>query len=98
MTRKLKAEYEKWGLLMNTEKRQYLIVGEETTDLILENNKRIKKCNRYKYVGIIFNEEGTDDTEIKSRINKAKQIIISLNGLISMEHRNWNRREEKNVR
>ena len=43
MTRKLKEEYEKLGLLMNVEKTQYLCVGEETTDLILESNERIEK-------------------------------------------------------
>ena len=31
MTRKLKEEYEKWGLLTNIEKTLYLCVGEETT-------------------------------------------------------------------
>ena len=42
MTRKLKEEYKKWGLLMNTEETQYLCVAEETTDLILENNERMQ--------------------------------------------------------
>ena len=44
MIRKLKEQYEKWGLLMNKEKMQYLSVAEETTDLILENNERIKNA------------------------------------------------------
>ena len=53
-------------------KTQYLCVGKGTTDFVLENNERIKKCNS---LGINFNEGETDDVEIKSRINKAKQII-----------------------
>ena len=40
MTCKLKDEYEKMGFLTTIEETQ--CVGEETTHLILENNKRIK--------------------------------------------------------
>ena len=34
------------------------------------------------HLGINFNKEGTDDVEIRSRINKAKQKIRSLNGIL----------------
>ena len=51
---------------MNKEKTQYICVGEETTDLIVDNNERINKCNSYKQLGINFNKEETDDVEVSS--------------------------------
>lgn len=41
-TRKLKEEYEKWRLEMNMKKTLYLCIGEDSTDLILENNDTIE--------------------------------------------------------
>ena len=46
-----------WELVMNIEKPHYPCVGEETTDLIFKNDKRIKKCNSYKYLEINLNAQ-----------------------------------------
>lgn len=47
MARKLKEEYENWGLQINPDKTKYLCIGEETTNLDLENNEIIKVCEEY---------------------------------------------------
>lgn len=43
-TQKLKEEYGKWGLQMNVEKPQYLGIGEDTTDIVLESGEIVAKC------------------------------------------------------
>ena len=75
---------------MNVEKTQCLCVEEEITNLFccIKNSvvykiySCIKKCKSYKYLRINFNEEGTYNVEIKSRINKATKIIRLLNGIL----------------
>ena len=68
-------------------KTQYLCIGEDTTDIVLESGEIVAKCENYKYLGINFNKEGTNDTEIKCRVNKARTIIKSLNGIpVSYTH------------
>ena len=50
MFRKLKEEYEKWGLNINTTKTEYLKIGdmqEEDPDLQIH---RIGKCREFKYL------------------------------------------------
>ena len=63
---------------INTKLRRQIILNEVKNVIkrifLTHKNECIKKFNSYKYLGINFNEEGTDDAEIKSRINKAKQI------------------------
>ncbi|PSN54763.1 hypothetical protein C0J52_20223 [Blattella germanica] len=41
MTRKLVAEYEKWGLNINLKKTNYMAIGTVSKDLILEEGKGI---------------------------------------------------------
>lgn len=43
----------------NIIKTQYLFIGEESTGLNLKNNEVIKECERYKYLGIHFDTDGT---------------------------------------
>ena len=46
MTRKLKEEYEKWGLKINMEKTKYMAIGDKSKDLVLEDGQgTIKVCN-----------------------------------------------------
>lgn len=83
MTRKLKEEYEKWGLTMNLQKTQYLCVGaDQQENLMLEHGDEITVCNDYKYLGVIFDKSGTDDKEIRSRIIQARKAINCLNGIL----------------
>lgn len=41
---KIEGENRRRGLQMNLDKIQYMCIGEETTDLIVENNETIGKC------------------------------------------------------
>ena len=75
----------------------YLCVGEETADFILANNERIKNCTNCKYSGINFNEETTDDVEIKLRINRAKQIGNYIIKWDSMKQINSKKRKKMNI-
>lgn len=82
MTRKLIEEYEHWGLSMNLDKTKYLCVGEVATDIVLENQEKISSCNQYKYLGVLFDEQGTDEIEIKTRNMQARRMIATLNGVL----------------
>ena len=50
MTRKLKEEYEKWGLTMNLEKTKYICIGEEKESLKFDGRER----NQTKYRMYLF--------------------------------------------
>jgi hypothetical protein len=69
----LKEAYESWGLTMNTQKTKYLCVGAETSDTELDNGDKITACKEYKYLGTVFNQQGTDDADIKLTIIQAKR-------------------------
>ncbi|XP_072384334.1 uncharacterized protein [Diabrotica undecimpunctata] len=61
MARKLKEEYEQWGLEINVEKTKYLLIGGELSNIELENNEEITSCSKYTYLGVIFDRTGKDD-------------------------------------
>lgn len=54
------------------DKTQFLCNVEEITDLNLnlENNEFIKKCESCNYLGIHFNKEGTDVTDLLKKQNE----------------------------
>lgn len=84
MIRKLKEEYNKWGLKINSDKSYYLIVGdEEMKDLQLEDTGEIiKGCEECKYLGVKITKDGRQETEIKERITKGRSSIKMLNGVL----------------
>ena len=47
MTRKLKEEYEKWGLAINLEKSKYVCIGEREEILKFDDGEEIKPCTEY---------------------------------------------------
>ena len=50
MARKLKEEYEKWGLYINIEKTKYLCIGEERENITFNNGEELKpsiECTSY---------------------------------------------------
>lgn len=81
MSRKIKEEYEKAGLNMNLNKTKYLCIGNETTDLELENNEQIKTCDSYKYLGVRIDKDGRDEREIRERIGQGRRAIKRLNSI-----------------
>jgi len=42
----------------------------------------IVSCQEYKYLGVIFDTNGTDDKEIRSRVIQARKCIACLNGIL----------------
>ena len=68
MTRKLKETYKKWGLDMNLSRTKYLCIGEKNSNFKLDKESEIEFRQEYKYLGVIFDNSGTDDKEIRSRI------------------------------
>ena len=81
MTRKLKEEYQVWGLEMNIAKTKYLCIGSDQTAIKLDN-EYIQICNEYKYLGVTFDKSGKDDNEINSKIVKARNAIKCLNNIL----------------
>jgi hypothetical protein len=66
---------------MNIQKTKYLCVEAETSNTELDNGKKIKACKEYKYLGMVFDQQGTDDADIKFKIIQTKYMIGCLNGL-----------------
>jgi hypothetical protein len=65
MMRKLKETYEKWNRDMNLNKTKYLCTGETQNNLKLGKDNEVEFCQKYKYLGVIFDTSGTDDKEIR---------------------------------
>jgi len=75
MTRKLKETYEKWSLGMNLNKTRYFCIGETHSNSKLDKDSEIESCPECKYLGVIFDNSGTDDKEIRSRGIQARKCI-----------------------
>ncbi|KAF2882238.1 hypothetical protein ILUMI_23931 [Ignelater luminosus] len=62
MLRKLKEEYENWGMNVDMLKTEYLRIGEEQEDPDLQL-RHIKRCE--EYLGSIISNKGTSESDIK---------------------------------
>jgi hypothetical protein len=51
MVRKLKEEYEKWGLAINLEKTKYVCIGKGKVTLKFGGRKEIQTCTECTYLG-----------------------------------------------
>jgi hypothetical protein len=56
---------------------KYLCVGSDGDNLILNG----KCCKEYEYLGVILNQEATNDKEIRARTTHVRKAIGSLNGI-----------------
>jgi uncharacterized NAD-dependent epimerase/dehydratase family protein len=68
--------------VLNTQRTKYLCIVVEAENLMMEGNKKVKTCKKYKYLGITLNRKRIDDQEINNRnnrITKARKIIACLN-------------------
>ena len=69
MARKLKEEYEKWGLAVNLEKTKYVCMGEGKEILKFDGREEIKPYIECTYLGTKIDQLGDNTTEIKHRIS-----------------------------
>lgn len=81
MFRKLKEEYTKWGLEINMGKTEYMVIGGQGEDLIIDNDV-MKKTNEYKYLGVTITSDGKDEIDIQNKIKKGKTIIRQLHPML----------------
>ena len=81
MARKLKEEYEKWGLTMNLGKPKYICMGEEKECLKFDSEEEIKPSRECTYLGTKIDQTGDNTTQIKHRINQTRKAISALNSI-----------------
>lgn len=81
MTRKAIEEYEQWGLKFHIGKTKYMCIGEDSTDIELENNIKIDSCKEYRYLSVSFNKKETHEEELLTTIATSRRIIGCLNGI-----------------
>ena len=91
MVRKIDEEYRKWGLNINYNKTEYMCIGKEVSNLVV-NNEIIKKCDSFKYLGSHISSLGTCQKDIDSKIALGRQATRVLHGLI------WNKNISKEVK
>ena len=89
MTRKLVAEYRKWGLEVSISKTEKLTIGGDQQDIELDDGQRIRSCERYKYLGVWVSQDGRLDHAIKDRNLQGRRAIAMLNGVL------WDQRISK---
>ena len=89
IVRKLNEEYTKMGLEINIKNTEYLTIrDEETTDLEVDGNVKIRGTDKFKYLGFTLSKQGTTEEEIKNRLEQTRTGIRQLHSVI------W----DKNVR
>ena len=91
MLNKLFEEYEKWGLHINTNKTEYMVIGGKGADLIIKGNL-VKNVERYKYLGTIITSTNSYEDEIKSRTGQCRKIIRMLHPIV------WNQTLTKRIK
>ncbi|GFG33968.1 hypothetical protein Cfor_07518, partial [Coptotermes formosanus] len=89
--RKLTKEYNNWGLEINFDKTQYMVVEGQGQDIITDYGT-IKTMSQYKYLGVTLTSDGRDDKDIRNKIVQGKKIIRQLHSLL------WNDTISKNTK
>jgi hypothetical protein len=85
MTRKIIEEYRIWGLEVNIDKTRYMCIG-GTQDLKLNTGQIIRRCEEYKYLGIIITRDGTIDKTIKERCTRQKSDLSIEQRIVGPRH------------
>ena len=82
MTRKLIDEYKTWGLEKNTNETEYMCIGGQQQDLVLNDEITIKHCYDYEYLGTNISCDGTLDEAAKDRNAARRKAITLLNSIL----------------
>lgn len=71
------------GLNINTKKTKYMTVGRTPTIAALYvNNQPLEKVRSYKYLGCIVNDQEDHSTEVKCRIEQARNAFMKMSHLL----------------
>jgi hypothetical protein len=89
--RKLTEEYNNWGLEINFDQTQHMVVGGQGQDIITDYGT-IKTTSQYKYLGVTLTSDGRDNKDIRNKIEQVKKIIRQLHSLL------WNNTISKNTK
>lgn len=82
MIRKLKGSYQEAGFTINTNKSEYIIIGNDDLDNLRQKQKNIKWVRTCKFLRVLFYKQGNIQDEIAERISKGKKVTGSLNSII----------------
>ena len=68
-------ECSKWGLAKNVNKRKYICIGENISDLKFGNNKWVENCKQYftiqpMYLEIVNENNGSNNAKLKSELHR----------------------------
>ena len=81
MARKLKEEYEEWGLTINLEKTKYVCIGGEKETLKFDCREETQPCTECTYLGTKIDQLRENTTQIKHRISQTRKAINALNSI-----------------
>lgn len=81
MMRKLIEEYDSWGLEVNMEKTQYMVIGREGQDMVTDKGI-IKSTNEYKYLGVTLTADGSDEKDVLSKLGRGRAITRQLHPVL----------------
>jgi hypothetical protein len=79
MARKLKEEYEEWGL--NFKETKYVCIGGERETLKFYCREEIKPCTECTYLGTKIDQLGDNTSQIQHRISQTWKAINALNSI-----------------
>ena len=68
----------KTGLQINTGKTKVMRVNEKNQDPVKLHHEEIKEVDKFFYLGSVVSKDGRTDEDIKSRINKARNVFNTL--------------------
>lgn len=91
MTRKIKEQYEKWGLSMNIKKTKYLCIGRQEGNLQIGNN-RGNQFARDTNLGVEIRSDGRD---VKVKLGIRKEAVKTKWNMVA--RRDIKRKEEENI-
>lgn len=81
LTRLYKA-YETWGLNVNVNKTEYLVVNSDARfEVLIKDSTSIEQVDEFKYLGALITREGLGKPEIKKRIEQSRKVLGSLNSI-----------------
>ena len=71
------------GMRINREKTEIMVIAREREEIVVNiEDIRLKQVNRFKYLGVVFDDQGRQDDELKGRIGRFSQNVGMLYPLL----------------